>query len=325
MKESGDEFFAACRAQSRLKLEPRLCLAVFLGVFAISQLGRGAEDLAVPLPTGVQAVWDMGKAHHEVTITRERICINGLWQWQPAEARSAEQVPGLDWGWFKVPGCWPGISDYMQKDCQTMFAHPNWKTQNLGAVTAAWYRRRITVPQSWAGRRIALRTEYINSFVAAYVDGQQVGEIRFPGGELEITKVCRPGETQMLSLLVIAMPLKGVMVSYGDTFGARQVKGTVERRGLCGDVYLVGTPAGAHIENVKVTTSVRRWEITFEGEPRDLATNASYALHAEVKDKGRTVRGFTSKAFGAAALTNGRTAFSESWKPEKLWDTHTPE
>jgi len=129
----------------------------------------------------------------------------------------------------------------------------------------------------------------------------------------------------MLSLLVIALPLKGVMVSYGDTFGARQVKGTVERRGLCGDVYLVGTPADAHIENVKVTTSVRRWEITFEGEPRDLSTNVSYALHAEVTDKGQTVREFTSKAFKAADLNNDGIAFTESWHPEKLWDMHTPQ
>src|SRR5258706_11085321 len=123
MKESGDEFCAACGAESRLKLEPRFWLAVFLGVYAIVLAGRGAEDLAVPLPPGVQAVWDIGKAYHEVTATRERICINGLWQWQPAETGSAEQVPGMDWGWFKVPGCWPGISDYMQKDCQTVFAN----------------------------------------------------------------------------------------------------------------------------------------------------------------------------------------------------------
>ena len=41
-----------------------------------------------------------------------------------------------------------------------------------------------------------------------------------------------------LSMLVVAMPLKGVMLSYRDTASARQVKGEVARRGLCGDVYL---------------------------------------------------------------------------------------
>ena len=42
------------------------------------------EQSAVPLPESVKAVWDLGKAYHETTPTRERICINGLWRWQPA-------------------------------------------------------------------------------------------------------------------------------------------------------------------------------------------------------------------------------------------------
>src|SRR5882672_1074899 len=316
MKESGHEFCAACRAESGLKLKPALSLTVFFGILAIALLGRGAEDLALPLPPDVQAVWDMNKAYREFTATRERICINGLWQWQPAEARSV-QVPVRNWGWFKVPGCWPGITDYMQKDCQTVFAHPSWKTQSLGGVSAAWYQRRIIVPQNWAGRRVAIRTEYINSFVAAYVDGQQAGEIRFPGGELEITSVCRPGDTHMLSLLVIAMPLKGVMLSYGDTFGSRQVKGAVERRGLCGDVYLVGSPASERIGDVKVSTSVRKWEITFEAALQGLKADAQYALHAEVMDAGRKVHEFRSKAFKGADLKDGRISFTESWQSEK--------
>jgi hypothetical protein len=83
--------------------------------------------LAVPLPPGVQAVWDVSKAYRESTATREHICLNGLWQWQPAEAGS-ESVPAGKRGWFKVPGCWPGITDYMQKDCQTVFAHATFGT-----------------------------------------------------------------------------------------------------------------------------------------------------------------------------------------------------
>jgi hypothetical protein len=30
--------------------------------------------------------------------------------------------PGGDWGYFKVPGCWPGVTDYMQKDSQAVYA-----------------------------------------------------------------------------------------------------------------------------------------------------------------------------------------------------------
>src|SRR5438552_8649223 len=110
-------------------------LSVFFSVLATALLGRGAEEPAAPLPPDVQAVWDLDKAYREFTPTRERICLNGLWQWQPAVAGS-ERVPLEKWGWFKVPGCWPGITDYMQKDCQTVFTHSSWAAQNLGTLSA---------------------------------------------------------------------------------------------------------------------------------------------------------------------------------------------
>ncbi len=106
--------------------------------------------------------------------------------------------------------------------------------------------------------------EYLNSYAVVYVDGKKAGEIRFPGGEVDITSLCRPGSKHLLSMLVVAMPLKGVMLSYNDTASAREVKGSVARRGLCGDVYLVGVPSGARIADVKVDTSVRKGEITFD-------------------------------------------------------------
>lgn len=59
------------------------------------------------LPDGVKAFWDIGKAYHETTPTRERICINGLWKWQPGVSQS-DLLPTASWGYFKVPGCWPG-------------------------------------------------------------------------------------------------------------------------------------------------------------------------------------------------------------------------
>ena len=196
----------------------------------------GAQPGSAVLPAGVEAVWDADKAYHETTPTRERICLNGLWQWQPAEGQTGP-APAEDWGYFKVPGCWPGITDYMQKDCQTVFAHPSWKDRDLGRITAAWYRREFRVPTNWAGRRIALSVETLNSYAAVYVDGERTGEIHFPGGELDLTRTCQAGATHSLALLVVAMPLKGVLLSYTDSASAREVKGTVERRGLCGDVY----------------------------------------------------------------------------------------
>src|SRR5439155_5775541 len=167
---------------------------------------------------------------------------------------------------------------YMQKDCQTVFAHPNWKNEKLESTSEAWYQREFTVPDTWSGRRIALSAEYLNSYAAVYVDGKKAGEMRFPAGEVDLTTVCRPGKAHLLSLLVVALPLRGVMLSYTDSNAAREVKGAVARRGLCGDVFLVGTPRGARIADVKIDPSVRKGEIAFAVTLESLAAGARYAL-----------------------------------------------
>jgi len=307
-----------------MRLSGMLLCGVWASAVIASSLGCGQAQEAAQLPNGVRAVWDLARAFREATPTRERVCINGLWRWQPAEP-AAEAVPAGNWGYFKVPGCWPGITDYMQKDCQTVHTHPAWQDKDLGSVTAAWYQREITVPGEWTGRRIALRADCLNSYAAVYVDGAKAGELRFPGGEVDLTAACRPGQTHVLSVLVVALPLEGVMMSYNDTFGAKQVAGSVARRGLCGDVYLESTPAGARVTDLRVATSVRQWEITFDAALADLNAGTQYTLQAEITDGGRPVTQFTSPAFGAGDLQGGRFTFTTQWHPEKLWDTVTPQ
>ena len=285
---------------------------------------RATGEAPVSLPPGVKAVWDLDNAYRETTPTRERICINGLWRWQPARD-AADKAPTDGWGFFKVPGSWPGITDYMQKDSQTVYAHPSWKNQRLRDITAAWYERQITIPTNWAGRRIALDIEYLNSYAVVFVDGARAGETRFPGGEVDLTPMCRPGQTHRLSLLVVAMPLKGVVLSYTDTASARQIKGSVRRRGLCGDVYLVSSSGGSRISDVKVETSVRKWEITCNSSVQNLRVGESYSLALRVSEDGRDVKQLRSPAFKADDLRGGRIAFTEKWRPEKLWDIHTPQ
>ena len=293
-----------------------LCALVSLGPRLL------ADDVAVNLPDGVKAIWEIAKAYHETTPTRERICLNGLWRWQPAEAGS-DQVPVRSWGFFKVPGCWPGISDYMQKDSQTLYAHPDWKDIRPGGITAAWYEREITIPGHWSGRRMTLEVEYLNSYAVVLVDGVKAGEVRFPGGGVDLTAVCRPGATHRVSLLVVTMPLKALMLSYTDSASAREVKGTVERRGLCGDVFLVSTPAGPMITDVSLDTSVRKRALGIDAGMAGLEATGRYRLRAQIRKDGASVRAFASPTFQAGDLRDGRMAFGENWMPDKLWDLNT--
>ncbi|MEW6302680.1 MAG: hypothetical protein AB1705_04365 [Verrucomicrobiota bacterium] len=294
------------------------CCATFPS-FSVAQ-----DNTVAPLPSGVRAVWDLSRAHRTATATREQICLNGLWRFQPAQP-AADSVPAGNWGHFKVPGCWPGITDYLQKDFQTLYPHPAWAGERPGNFSAAWYQREISIPQPWAGRRIAVAAEYVNSLAVVFVDGKKAGEIRFPDGEVDLTALCRPGGKYTLSVLVVALPLKGVMLAFNDTNSAREVKGRVARRGLCGDVFLVSTPPGPRISDVKVDTSVRKGEIALDTALTGVSANASYMLHAKITQSGRIAREFTSAPFKPADLKNGRFTVTEKWKPDALWDIHTPQ
>jgi hypothetical protein len=298
----------------------------FLGVSGLVLGSLGSAEAAEPtvLPAGVKAVWDLEKAHREKTATRERVCLNGLWRWQPSRA-VADSVPVDGWGYFKVPGFWPGNPSYIQEDCQRLYPHPRWRDAELRATTAAWYQREFTIPEGWTGRRITLYAEYVNSVAIVYVDGNKVGTVRFPAGEVDLTAACRPGSKHVLSLLVVALPLKDVLLSYTDTNSAREVHGSVQRRGLCGDVYLAGTPAAAHVADVKVETSVREAAVTVRAALEGLAPGVAYAVQVAIKQNGRSVRQFLNKPFQLSELRGGCVAVTEKWKPEKLWDVHTPQ
>src|SRR4051812_19537367 len=87
---------------------------------AAALTSTAAGQPVAPLPRGVRAVWDLDKARWETAgPTRDRVCLNGLWRWQPAKDL-AESVPAGGWGHFKVPGFWPGHANYIQEDCQTL-------------------------------------------------------------------------------------------------------------------------------------------------------------------------------------------------------------
>jgi hypothetical protein len=297
----------------------------FLGSGGLLLGGLASAAGASPaiLPDGVKAVWDLDKAQRDRTATRERVCLNGLWRWQPGKA-AANAVPDGGWGYFKVPGFWPGHANYIQEDCQILHRYPAWRDADLRGITAAWYERELTIPQGWSGRRIVLSAEYVNSLAVVYLDGKKVGEIRFPAGEVDVTAACRPGGVHVLSLLVVALPLQAVLLSYTDTNSAREVKGAVERRGLCGDVYLSGTPA-TRVTDVKVDPSVRKGTLTVRAALDGLTASAVYALRVQIGQEGRAAHEFTSKPFKPGDLKDGRIVITEAWRPERLWDVHTPQ
>lgn len=270
----------------------------------------------VELPRGVSAVWDVSKAVRQTTATRDRVCINGLWRWQ--HAGDELKPPSGNWGYFKVPGSWPGVSSYMQKDSQQVIAHPAWKHRSMRELSSAWYSREIEIPAQWTDKRITLAAHYVNSIALVFVDGNEAGKIIFPAGELDLSKVVQPGKKHTLHLLVKALPLAEVMMAYRDTAVGKQVKGTVAFRGLCGDVWLKATPTAARIDSLRVETSVRKAQITIDTQVSGLEAAKKYAL--AVKIDGVEKANLRSAAFTIEDLKEGHVRRTMSLKTGAMWD-----
>ena len=54
-------------------------LAAFAAILALAVPVSAKEEdsFAAALPEGVEVVWDLGRAFHEATSTRARVCLNG--------------------------------------------------------------------------------------------------------------------------------------------------------------------------------------------------------------------------------------------------------
>ena len=83
-------------------------------------------------------------------------------------------MPVRSWGWFKVPGSWPGITDYLQKILRPCL-RIRLEDPRVGKRQAAWYQREFTVPDEWAGRRNCNQHRVLNSYAAVFVDGNKAG------------------------------------------------------------------------------------------------------------------------------------------------------
>jgi hypothetical protein len=271
----------------------------------------------------VRVVWNTDQAFRQTTPTRGRICLNGLWRWQPAAANDAPPL-AAGWGYFKVPGSWPGTTDYMQKDTQRVYRHAAWRDTVLREVRSAWYEREFKVPITWSGRSISLSADCLNSFAAVYLDDVHVGDLRFPGGTLDLTQACRAGQTHRLRMCVTALPLDAVRRSYADTASVKEVQARVERRGLCGDVFLESAPPGARLGRSQIATSVRAGTITIRSVIAGANPGTRYVLAARIRRGEAAVAEFKS-APQLVDPDTGIATLSAAWKPTDLWDIDTPE
>ena len=277
----------------------------------------------VPPPDGMieKELFSLADAWRNITSTRERICLNGLWQFHPVlPNENSLQLPptGSGWGYFKVPGAWPVHPNGMQFYLSPLL----FGEIRLDELGCAWYRREIEVPVGWDGRQILLNADMIQSRAKIFVDGAEVGDLYYPGGEADLTGKLIPGRKQTLSLLVSADPVVSGDFMAADRF--HSVKSNLHNRGITGDLYLESRPAAVAISDVHIITSVRDMTITFDTGFTVLPAG-NYRLEAELSENGKIVKHFLSSPFRTKGGTGSRRSFGGAWSNPKLWDTDAPE
>lgn len=280
---------------------------------------RSTQKNDEPLPAGVTNVWQMDNAWRVKTPTRERICLNGLWQFRPvAEESEVERVPGVNdcWGWFPVPGIWTSQSTpdlWTQPLTLSPWIEERIKLANLDR---AWTKRTFTVPADWSGRRVWFEATMVQTHAAVFVDNKKAGEIWFPGGRLDLSDFIRPGQEQTLAVLITARPLENDSEVFMAPDRIIKNKASVKLKGLTGDVYLVSEPVAEAVEGVQVITSYRESRIDFAVELRDPG-QGQRRLMAQIRDGGRVVKTINSDLLAAGS----ELTFGDSWRDPKLWDT----
>ena len=281
----------------------------------------------VELPKSVKNIWNTESSWREKSVSRDKICLNGLWRFFPVISDS-KNIPaaGKGWGWFKVPGIWPKAKDWDTSAPAQKFLLPEQIKEKIdvNALEQAWYQREINIPANWTRKQILLDFEMVQTHAAIYIDGKQVGDILFPGGEVDITPAVLPGRKAILTILHTARPLEkasDVFMAPGRVF---KNKAKLKMKGLTGDVYLLARPEINYITDTHVITSTRKHEVTFNSGLAGLQ-DGNFQLKVEILKDNQPIKTFQSPTFSESDLKNGRYQFTASWKAPLLWDTHTPE
>jgi hypothetical protein len=266
---------------------PELSLAIDLTQqFAGSATtGAPADDLDLPA------------APSPVPGQRDRICLNGEWDFRPGGDRTA--VPAFGWTTLRVPGSWGHAHGFE-------FDLPD----GTASVRHAWYRLRFRPPANWNdGRRIVLAFDGVNYACTGYLDGQPVGG--HVGGyapfELDITPSVhfdRPNE--------FALHVEDEAFPVGHQAQALH-------SGIWRSVYLASMPK-LHVENVFVMPSVREKRLTVRTWVRNDSDRAQEGvLSNRVWLAGKVALELPAAPCRVAPGTTESVEVSQPWPRPQLW------
>jgi hypothetical protein len=223
------------------------------------------------------------------------------WDWQPAGPDKMDKPPA-DWAnAIKVKNLW----------------FSGWE-RTLKDHTAGWYRRSVSIPKEWSGRRMSIWIEQPQMWAKVFVNGVAAGEVEWPGGEVDLTGTLKAGEKNELVILVDGLAetalTRAARAIVGDMNLAGQWWAPKDARGLAGEVSLRSMPVGARISSVAIDTSVREKVLRLAFDCVNLPNDARLVVKGAVSKGGKVVKTFS----GVPAM------IEIPWPDPELWDLWAP-
>jgi len=299
-------------------LVPSNAVALRLG---LHDLGRSGEVEFRPVRLSAVRGWATGPC--DAPRPSEE-----LWMCRPAfagEAAGFVPRPGDCWGWAKVPSVWLNErKPFPPTTVLSPWVEDNDALQKSILPARAWYGRRLAVPEVAHRKdsRTVLRFGIVNTRAVVHVDGARVGEVVFPGGDVDISDAVRTKTEVFAAIDVTACPLTGETLNYNAPDRAEREKDAVMYKGLTGGLSFVVEPAGARIVDTAVAYDCASREATFRAETTNLVAG-TYELEARVESlAGRAIRTFRG---AVASASDGVLELRVRWPEAPLWDVHTPD
>jgi hypothetical protein len=224
-----------------------------------AQAGTPDRPTDAKLPAAQAA--EFGKmTTRAVSTQRGEVDLNGVWKFVPAAGETLKEPKGF--GYIKVPAPWNKDASIVARG-----GGEPW-TQFKGAeVAQAWYERPITVPAGWAGKGIVLDLDRVSTDAVVYLDGNEVGQIRWPGGQVDLTDVATPGKEQTLRVRVLAVDDRTEVTNYMGYADEPKAAAKLDNRGIIGrGAKLLARPIAAYVDDVYVRPSVREKKVEVDVE-----------------------------------------------------------
>ncbi len=239
---------------------------------------------------------------------RKNININREWKFKLGDYSGAE-VPAYDdskWDNIGIPHS---------------FSMPYYQSAKF-YKGYGWYRKNITIPEEWLGKRVSLDFEGAYRTAEIYVNGKLVGKHNsgYTGFEIDITKAIKKGQN------TVAVRLNNLW----DSRVAPRAGEHVFSGGIYRDVKLVITdPVHVAWYGTFVTTPVVSKDLATVNVKTEVINEKNTEVSATVKTtildgNGKKLTDFSSAKTIAAGQTIVFDQTSPTIKNPKLWSPQTP-